>query len=31
VTADDRANAWVCDPDRGQLLVFKDSYGPGGS
>jgi DNA-binding beta-propeller fold protein YncE len=31
VTADDRANAWVCDPDRGQLLVFKDSYGPSGS
>ena len=31
VTADDRANAWVCDPDQGQLLVFKDSYGPSGS
>lgn len=31
VTADDRDNAWVCDPDHGQLLVFKDSYGPSGS
>jgi hypothetical protein len=26
VTADDRAGAWVCDPDRGRLLVFKDTY-----
>ncbi|MDP9003135.1 MAG: hypothetical protein M3O46_23840 [Myxococcota bacterium] len=31
VTADDRAHAWVCDPDQGRLLVFKDSYGPSGS
>ena len=31
VTADDRSNAWVCDPDRGRLLVFKDSYAPSGS
>jgi DNA-binding beta-propeller fold protein YncE len=31
VTADDRGNAWVCDPDRGQLLVFKDAYPPSGS
>ncbi len=30
VTADDRGNVWVCDPDRGQLLLFKDSYSPGG-
>jgi DNA-binding beta-propeller fold protein YncE len=26
VAADDRGNAWVCDPDRGKLLVFKDPY-----
>jgi DNA-binding beta-propeller fold protein YncE len=24
VTADDRGNAWVCDPDNGQLLVIPD-------
>jgi hypothetical protein len=28
VTADDRGNAWVCDPEHGQLLVFKDAYPP---
>jgi DNA-binding beta-propeller fold protein YncE len=28
VTADDRGNAWVCDPDHGQLLVFRDAYPP---
>ena len=31
VTADDRGNAWVCDPDRGQLIVFKDAYPPSGN
>jgi hypothetical protein len=31
VTADDRANAWVCDPDRGRLLVFKDTYPASGT
>lgn len=25
VAADDRGNAWVCDPDRGQLLLFSDN------
>ncbi len=31
VTADDRGHAWVCDVNRGQLLVFKDSYPPSGN
>jgi len=31
VTADDHVNVWVCDPDRGQLLVFKDSYATSGT
>jgi hypothetical protein len=31
VTADDRGNAWVCDPDRGQLIVFKDAYPTSGN
>jgi hypothetical protein len=31
VAADDRGNAWVCDPHQGQLLVFKDPYAPSGS
>jgi len=31
VAADDRSQAWVCDPDRGQLLVFKDAYPASGS
>jgi len=26
-TADDRGGVWVCDPDRGRLLFYKDSYG----
>ena len=26
VTADDQGNAWVCDPDRGQLLLIKDPF-----
>lgn len=28
VAADDRGQAWVCDPNHGQLLVFKDNYPP---
>jgi hypothetical protein len=31
VAADDRAHAWVCDPERGRLLVFKDSYARSGA
>jgi len=27
VTADHRGQVWVCDPDRGRVLVFKDDYG----
>jgi hypothetical protein len=27
-TADDRGNVWVCDPERGQLLLFQDPYPP---
>lgn len=27
-TADDRSNVYVCDPDGGQLLVFKDNLPP---
>jgi hypothetical protein len=26
VTADDLGNAWVCDPDHGQLLLVKDPF-----
>jgi hypothetical protein len=26
VAADDRRSAWVCDPEHGRLLVFKDPY-----
>lgn len=26
VVADDRGQAWVCDPNHGQLMVFKDNY-----
>lgn len=26
VTADDLGNAWVCDPDHGQLLLIKDPF-----
>jgi hypothetical protein len=26
VVADDLGNAWVCDPDRGQILLFKDPF-----
>ena len=26
VTTDDLGNAWVCDPDRGQLLLIKDLF-----
>ena len=29
VTADDLGNAWVCDPDHGQLLLIKDPSQPG--
>jgi DNA-binding beta-propeller fold protein YncE len=28
VAADDRDNAWVCDPEHGRLLVFHDSFPP---
>lgn len=28
VTADDQGNAWVCDPDNGQILLFRDSFPP---
>ena len=28
VTADDAGNAYVCDPRKGRLLVFRDSYPP---
>ena len=28
VAADDRNNAWVCDPDRGQLLLYLDTFSP---
>jgi hypothetical protein len=28
VAADDDANAYVCDPEKGQLLVFHDQYPP---
>jgi hypothetical protein len=31
VAADDRDQAWVCDPDRGRLLVFKDRFAAGGN
>jgi hypothetical protein len=27
VTADDRGGVWVCDPEEGRLLYFKDSFG----
>ncbi|MDB4971129.1 MAG: hypothetical protein JWN44_6818 [Myxococcales bacterium] len=30
VTADDRGNAYVCDPHHGQLLVIHDPYPPSG-
>jgi hypothetical protein len=26
VAADDQANAWVCDPGHGQLLLYRDGY-----
>lgn len=26
VAADDQANAWVCDPEHGQLLLYRDGY-----
>jgi hypothetical protein len=26
VTGDDQGNIWVCDPDHGQLLLYKDSF-----
>jgi len=26
VTADDQGNAWVCDPDQGQLLLVRDPF-----
>jgi len=28
VTADDRGNAWTCDPDRGELLIYTDNLPP---
>ena len=31
VAADDRGGIWVCDPDHGQLLVFRDPYPASGS
>ena len=30
VTADDHANAWICDPDHGQLLLYHDTLPPTG-
>ncbi len=30
VAADDRGNAYVCDPKGGRLLVFKDGLAPAG-
>lgn len=26
VTVDDQGNAWVCDPDQGQLLTVRDPF-----
>jgi hypothetical protein len=31
VTADDPGNAWVCDPDHGQLLRFPDPFPASGN
>jgi hypothetical protein len=31
VAADDRAQAWICDPEHGQLLLVKDTYAASGS
>ncbi len=31
VAADDRDNAYVCDPNGGRLLIMKDILGPSGS
>jgi hypothetical protein len=28
VVADEQGNAWVCDPDHGQILLVKDSFPP---
>ncbi len=28
-TADDRGNVWVCDPERGQVLVYHDAFAGG--
>jgi hypothetical protein len=28
VAADDQDNVWVCDPDHGQLLLYRDTYPP---
>jgi len=30
VVADDRDNAYVCDPNRGRLLIVKDTLAPSG-
>ncbi len=30
VVADDQGNAWVCNPDHGQILLFKDPFPPSG-